>query len=91
MLDRLMHGVGRVLLSPVRLAVLPFTFAANMLSTGVDSLKALAKGDIGGAFGTLLGGTVNSAGKAGFTLFGGGNPIMAFMSGAIMKTGNRLD
>lgn len=84
-LGRVFNGVTRALTAPLRAAITPFTFAFNMLKTGVATLGKLATLDLGGAASTLIGGTISNTVRAGVNLAQGGMPLLAFAEGAGMN------
>jgi hypothetical protein len=90
LIGRLFNGVARAVTAPIRAFAAPFTFAFNMLKTGVSTLGKLAQGDIGGALSTLVGGTIKNTLNAGFALAQGGMPLLAFADGAARQNGLSL-
>ena len=81
LLGRIFHGAVNTLTAPLRVAALPFTFAAKMLGTGLKTLKQLVTLHPINALKTLIGGTAKNAMDAGVTLFSAGNPAVAFVDG----------
>lgn len=90
LIGRLFNGVTRAVTAPLRAFAAPFTFAFNMLKTGVETLGKLAKGDLGGALSTLVGGTIKNALNAGMALAQGGMPLLAFADGMVRQNGLKM-
>ena len=80
-LGRIAKGAVSVLTSPIRAAMVPFSFASKMLGTGLKALGQLATLHPLKAMGTLVGGTAKNAMNAGITLASAGNPAIAFADG----------
>jgi hypothetical protein len=85
-----MSFIGRIFNGAIRAVSAPFnvlkTSVNALLSEGQTVLSAgseLLKGNVLGAAGTLIGGTVKNAVNAGVSLAVDGNPVTAFAHGAL--------
>lgn len=85
-LGRVAKASINVLTAPLRVAVVPFTYATKMLGSGLKAMGQLATGHPLNAVGTLAKGTAMNTIEAGVSLVSKGNPAIVFADGFVRNS-----